>query len=208
MFGKLLPKTVVFFDLFDQHAAFTVEAANVFYNAISQNAFELKHLEEIKALEHKADEIIRQCMEELHRTFITPFDREDIHHLISAMDDVIDFIDDAAECLVTYKINAIPSDYKVLAQALLNCTIEMEKGVKELRDLKNVEALSSYCLKIHQWEHEADVIYRNAVGGLFEKEQDLRLLIKWKELYQILENSCDRCDDVANVMEGVILDYY
>jgi uncharacterized protein len=207
MFSRFLPKEPRFFDLFDHQATVVVESAETFLHLAKGLSPISDSVEKIKRLESQADELTRQCIEALHKTFITPFERDDIYHLTSHLDDIIDSIDAAADCLLVYKISEITSFTKDLAEVLLNATIEVSEAVEAMRDLGNGEIIRKRCKKINQLENEADVVLRNALVNLFEEEGDIRLLIKWKEIYEHLENATDNCDNVANVIEGIILEY-
>ncbi len=207
MFSQLMPKETKFFDLFDQHASLLVRSAEIFLSLSKDFQAIPVLVEEIKKLEHEADKITHHTVEMLHKTFITPFDRDDMFRLISCMDDIIDNIDAAAGDLVMYKITQMQPAALELAKTLLIATQELQSAVKGLRDLKNSESVRLYCVNINRLEHEADHILRNAIGDLFDKEEDIRLLIKWKEIYENLEEATDRCEDVANIIEGVILEY-
>jgi len=206
MFGKLLPRETSFFDYFEKHAALIVKGAQELIALMINN--DLLKASQIKDIEHEADTITHQCVEALHKTFITPIEREDIHRLISRMDDIIDYIDDAADRLFLYKIQIIKPEAKELTQVLLNATLEVEQAVKGLRHLDKDEAIRKRCININCLENEADSVFRRAVVCLFEEEKDTRTLIKWKEIYEDLESAADRCEDVANIIEGVILEYY
>lgn len=207
MFNKLLPKETGFFDLFDKHALTVVESAKVFLS-LTEDASQIQtKVDQIKALELQADSITHQCLEALHRTFITPFERDDIYRLASRMDDVIDDIDATSDCLIVYKIKEMTPFVKDFAQVLLASTIEMAAAVKSLRDLSNSPAIRIHCQNIGKLENDADMILRNALGKLFDEEPDTRMIIKWKEIYEHLESATDNCDDVANIIEGVILEY-
>jgi uncharacterized protein len=123
------------------------------------------------------------------------------------MDDIVDNVDAAFDCLIIYKIEKLTPDIQSLARILYKSVQEIELGIKELRNLRHAAAIRQNCKEINRLEKEADVILRNAIGGLFEKEQDIRLLIKWKEIYEILEEATDRCEDVSNIIEGILLEY-
>jgi uncharacterized protein len=207
MFGRFLPREISFFDFFEKHAALTIEAAQELVAQISKERNTLAETNRIKALEHEADNITHLCLEALHKTFITPIERDDIHHLISRMDDVTDCIDAVADCIVIYKITQMNPEVKQLAHILFSATQEIAVAVKGLRNMKNAAAIRESCTLINKFENEADSILRNAIGRLFDEEQDTRLIIKWKEIYETLEEATDRCEDVANVIESVILEY-
>jgi uncharacterized protein len=207
MFSRFLPKEVGFFDFFDKQAEIIVESAKTFH-FLTLNPLQIEaSVEKIKLLESQADEVTHQCIEALHKTFITPFERDDIRHLTCSLDNIIDEIDAAADCLVVYKISEISPFTKELAEILVQTTLEVHAVIKALRDLSHEEAIRSICSKINKLENDADLILRNAIAKLFEEESDIRMLIKWKEIYEHLENATDHCDNVANIVEGIILEY-
>jgi uncharacterized protein Yka (UPF0111/DUF47 family) len=146
-------------------------------------------------------------VEALHKTFITPIERDDIYRLIGKMDDIMDYVEAAAERIALYKLTVMTADVKDLADVLVRATKELEAAIKLLRDMGNAEAISKKCIDINRLENESDSILRAAVARLFDEEQDTRLIIKWKEIYENLENATDRCEDVANIIEGVVLEH-
>ena len=207
MFNKFFLKETPFFDFFNHQAAIALDSAKLFLVFASGNGSIDDIAEKIKVLESQGDTITHHCIEELHKAFITPFEREDIYRLISSIDDIIDEIDATCDCLVVYKISKPISFVKELAQALTDATVQISEAIKFLRNMKNSEAIRLHCQTIQKIEGDADIILRNAIGHLFEEEVDTRMLIKWKEIYEHLETAIDCCDDVANVIEGVVLEY-
>lgn len=208
MFRRFLPKETNFFDFFEQHALLLIQAAQELFSFFDHYpSSEIKLAERLKALEHQADEIVHHCVEALHQTFITPFERDDIYRLISQMDDVIDYIEGTGACIAIYQLKEIKESAKELASLLVQATQELEKAVKGLRSLGHPTELKGLLRHIYQIENQADEVVMQAVGLLFSQEVDTRELIKWKEIYENLETAIDRCQDVANVMEGVVLEY-
>lgn len=209
MFGKLLPKAPLFFDLFEKHAHITHQAALTFYRSILEGPIHLLDgINPIKVLEHQADEITHQCIEALRKSFITPLQHDDIFRLISRMDDIIDSINEAFEDCLIYKITSFTPSALDLVHLLVNATEKVELLVKGLRNRKKQAAqLREAILQIHELENKADEVLRWVLGQLFEEEQDIRLLIKWKEIYEVLERAMDFCEDVSNIVEGIILEY-
>ena len=205
MFSKFLPSSTIFFDLFDRHIALTYQAAQKFHESISHG---INHsgLMAIKTFEHEADAIIKQCIETLHKTFITPIDRESIYQLVSHIDDVIDCIDAAAECIVVYKIHAPSSELIQLSQILYYSVEQLETAVKGLRTIRQTASIQNACNAINKFEHEADDTLRYALGQLFQEEDNIKQLIKWKEIYETLEIATDRCSDVADIIQGILLE--
>ena len=160
---------------------------------------------EITEIEHQGDTITHQVMSLLHRTFVTPFDREDIALLAHTMDDVLDFIHASADAMFIYKIKAPTQRAKELADVILMGAVEVEKAVACLRHKKQFNKMLETCVEINRLENAADRIYRAAIGELFENTSDVAELIKWREIYEHLESATDRCEDVADVLEGVAL---
>lgn len=205
MFRKFLPTKVLFFDLFEQHAALIVEAAQKFYEGISHEGG-INDLSSIKILEHQADLLTQKCLESLHKTFITPIDRDQIYSLIKGLDDIIDSIDEANDAMRIYKIHKATPEYIRLAELLVQSTRQIEIGVKGLRRMGEGALAAIIHKEIHRLEHEADEVLTKAIGNLFDEEKDARQIIKWKDLYEILENSTDQCAAVADLIEGIFLE--
>lgn len=206
MFGKLIPRETSFFDFFAQHAALTVEGTSEFLSMVSTGANIESKAQRIKDIEHETDVITHRCVEALHKTFITPIDRDDIHRLITKMDDIMDFVEAAAERIALYELTTMTADVKDLADVLHRSAVHVEVASKHLRNLKDPQTIFKTCVDINRLENEADAILRRAVARLFKEEKDPIMVIKWKEIYESLEAATDRCEDVANIIEGVVLE--
>jgi len=207
MFGRLLPRETSFFDFFDRHAAKTVEGAKEFL-ALASGELEVEPAaRRIKQIEHETDVITHHCVEALHKTFITPLERDDIHRLITRMDDIMDFVEAASERMALYEMTTMTPELRALADVLLRSAEEVQRAVKGLRDMKNADLVIRSCIDINRMENEADEILRSAVAKLFKEEKDPIAIIKWKEIYENLESATDRCEDVANIIEGVVLEH-
>jgi len=161
----------------------------------------------IHDIEHETDVITHRCVETLHKTFITPIDRDNIHRLITRMDDIMDFVEAASERIALYELTVMTPDVRDLADVLVRATQQVELALKGLRNLKSPQAILKVCIDINRLENESDQILRRAVAKLFKEEKDPIVVIKWKEIYENLENAADRCEDVANIIEGVILEH-
>ncbi|MEK6579427.1 MAG: DUF47 domain-containing protein [Bdellovibrionota bacterium] len=207
MFGSLMPREGKFFDLFEQSAEQIVLGAHEFRKMIVDLGQAEMYARSIKAIEHRADEITHQTVELLHKTFITPLDREDIHSLISRMDDILDFIEAASQRIALYDIKSTPPQATDLADVVVKAALAVEKTVKKLRNLKQSKEIVQLCVEINKLENDADHILRAAMAKLFREEPDTRNLIKIKEIYELLETVTDRCEDVANIIEGIVLEY-
>jgi hypothetical protein len=146
-------------------------------------------------------------VEALHKTFITPIERGDIYELITRMDDIMDYVEAAAERIALYEIHVMTPEVRDLGDVLVRAAQEVEQAMTGLRDMRNAEAVMRKCIEINRLENEADSLLRVAVARLFREEKDPITVIKWKEIYELLETSTDRCEDVANVIEGVILEH-
>ncbi len=202
----LLPHDEQFFVLFDKLTRTIVEAADVFRTLPSQGKNEREGtVKKIQELENVADAITHEIYIELNKTFVTPFDREDIHHLASTLDDVLDYIDGSAKRFHMYKIKKNSSDIQKLADIIYQSTIEIQQGVMLLADMRRSEDLQKILQKINQYENDADTIFNQAIAELFDNETDAIELIKTKEVLVNLETTTDKCEDVANVLETLFI---
>ena len=207
MFGRFLPRETSFFDFFEQHAALTIEGAKEFLALVTTGANIAAKCRRISDIEHETDTITHRCVEALHKTFITPIDRDSIHRLITRMDDVMDFVEAAAERIELYELTVMTADVRDLADVLHRSAQQVEVAVRGLRSLGDPQATLKLCIDINRLENEADAILRRSVARLFKEEKDPIFVIKWKEVYENLESATDRCEDVANIIEGVILEH-
>ena len=208
MFGRFLPRETSFFDFFEQHAALTVEGAREFLSLVTTGANIMTKAKRVSDIEHETDVITHRCVEALHKTFITPIDRDQIHRLITRMDDIMDFMEAATERLALYELDPTkPPELRELGIVLVKACEAMAEALKGLRDMKHANVVLAKCIEINRLENEADTVLRNAVARLFKTEKDPITIIKWKEIYEALEEATDRCEDVANIIEGVILEH-
>lgn len=166
-----------------------------------------KLCKEIETLEHKGDEITHQIYLELSKTFITPFDREDIHALGSALDDIADYIHGASNRILLYNVTDITEPIKKLSELIIQGCNDVDKAVKELKNLKNIRVITDSCVRINSMENQADYVFDQAVANLFDFENDAKNIIKYKEVLSALETATDMCEDVANVLESIIIKY-
>lgn len=211
-FGKLLPKDGNFFELFNQHGQFIAEGARSFMSMVqyySTPDLREKYAREVDAAEHAADKVTAEVNRQLHRTFITPIDREQIHGLINAMDDILDLLQDSSEVMALYDVQHVTEDVLRLADISLKCCERVQHAVSllpKLAEAEVTEAALKTCEEIDRLESDADRVMRSAMSRLFREEQDTRELIKLKAIYEHLESISDRCEDVANLIEGVVLE--
>jgi predicted phosphate transport protein (TIGR00153 family) len=206
VFGSILPKEARFFELFRQQAAKNVEGCKAFQTMLGDLEHAPEHSRRIKDLEHEGDVITHKTIELLHKTFITPFDRDDMHRLMSRLDDVLDFVEASSQRVYLYGITKATDPARELAVLVVSSAELVEKAVRGLENLKEPEAIRETCMEINRVEHEADAILHSAVAALFRDETDIKTLIKWKEIYDYLETATDRCEDVANIIEGMVLE--
>ena len=212
MFGKLLPRDGNFFEMFNQHADRIVEAARAF-SALVEN-YSDPHLREqynrdVDNAERAADRITHEVNTMLHKTFITPIDREQIHQLINNMDDVADLIQDSAEVMALYDVKLMTEDIKRLTDINTKCCDRLKEAVHMLKTITDpaiAAAALKTCEEIDKLESDADRVMRSAMSKLFREEPDTRELIKLKAIYQLLEGISDKCEDVANLIEGIVLE--
>ena len=201
---RLIPRETKFFDMFTEIATNVVEGAQALNDLLQNYDYEQMPaaLEKIKEIEHRGDDMTHRLLVKLNQTFITPFDREDIHLLASSLDDVLDFVYSASDRLLNYKITQPSPSARVLAGIILKQTEELKKAVELLN--KNGQLLE-HCVEVNRLENEADQVSREAIGRLFDGGYDPITLIKLKELLEILEEASDKAEDVANVLETVAL---
>ncbi|WP_374315944.1 DUF47 domain-containing protein [Aquabacterium sp.] len=212
IFGKLLPREGNFFELFNQHANHIVAAANAFAELVknySDPALREKYNQQVDDAEGAADSVTLEVNRLLHKTFITPIDREQIHSLINTMDDVADLLQDSAETMALYDVRHMTEEIQRLTDLCVKCCERLRSAVSLLGDIANsktAEAALKTCTEIDQLETDADRVLRTAMSKLFRTEPDVREVIKLKAIYELLETVTDKCEDVAKLIEGVILE--
>ena len=212
MFAKLLPREGNFFQMFDQHADCIVDAARAFSKLVTN--YGDPHLRDtynrdVDNAERAADRVTHEVNRAIHVTFITPIDREQIHSLINTMDDVADLIQDSAETMALYDVRFMTDEIQRLTDLSVRCCERVRDAVRLLPRIAEAavaEAALKTCEEIDQLESDADRVMRSAMSKLFREEPDVRELIKLKAIYELLERITDKCEDVANVIEGIILE--
>ena len=212
VFGRLLPREGNFFELFNQHGQYIAQGADAFM-AMVQNydsvALRERHAAEVIAAERAADKVTAEVHRLLHRTFITPLDRDQIHRLINAMDDVLDLLQDTSEVMSLYDLQHLSDDVVRLSEISVRCCGRVQHVLTllpKLKDPRVAESVLKTCEEIDQLESDADRVMRSAMSSLFREEPDTRQLIKLKAVYEHLESISDRCEDVANLVEGIVLE--
>jgi len=212
LFGKLLPREGNFFELFNQHGDHIVEGARAFILLIENYAdpgLREKYGNDVGNAERQADRITAEVNRLLHKTFITPIDREQIHGLINAMDDILDLLQDASETMQLYDVKAMTEEVLRLGDLSAKCCERVQHAVTLLPRLSQhdaAEAAIKTCEEIDKLESDADRVMRAAMSKLFREQEDVRELIKLKAIYEQLESITDRCEDVANLIEGIVLE--
>jgi len=202
---SLIPRQSKFFDLFEESARNMVKTSRALKDMIDTWEVIDGRVAEITELEHEGDSITHQIIAQVNRTFVTPFDREDIALLAHTMDDVTDFIHAAADAMLIYKIDQASQRAKELANIILEATEEIERAVSGLRRRAELKQILGRCVEINRLENMADRVFRAAMAELFDDAMDIAQVIKWREIYEHMESATDRCEDVANVLEGVAL---
>ena len=206
MFGRLMPTEGKFFDLFIQHGELCVKGGKELVSLMT-NFDDLEHrVHAIETIEKQADKVTHATLELLHKTFITPLDRDDIHQLITRMDDILDLMEDLGQTIWLYDIKQITPEAKRLAELCQACCEKVLASVSLLHNMNNAREILNICADIDRLESDADHVMRAAMSKLFREEPDVRSLIKLKAIYEILETVTDRCEDVANIVEGIIVE--
>jgi len=202
---RLIPREEKFFDYFEELADKIEEGGRLFKEFLENYENPAAKASQLKEIEHEADKITHRTYEKLHKTFLTPLDREDIHTLVNKMDSIMDMIDASAQRMHLYKIKKPSEEIKAMAK-ILNASIALiKKIVHALRNMKNAKMILEACVEINTLENEGDFILRTTMAHLFEQEGNVFDLIKWKEIYERIEEAIDTCEDVSNIVEGIVL---
>ncbi|MBI3333474.1 MAG: DUF47 domain-containing protein [Candidatus Omnitrophica bacterium] len=201
---RLIPKEVRFFEMFERSTRILVEGGKLLQELTSDFQNLSTHASRMERLEHEADQVTHEIMANLNQTFITPIDREDIHRLATALDDVMDFMEAVTERLILYKVKHLTPQFKAIVEVISRQIQEIQLMIPRLRALRHADILV-HCIEINRLENEGDQALRTAVAELFEKGGDPLEVMKWRELYDLLETATDKCEDVAVVVEGIFL---
>jgi predicted phosphate transport protein (TIGR00153 family) len=206
IFQFLVPKDTKFYPLFDQEAMNLIQLAETLHEGVNAPRGERdEYFKKIEELEAVIEEITHRTHLELNRNFITPFDREDIHALVKSMDDVADYMHGAASRMRLYQVDKITKSIRKLTEINLEACQQIGLAVKELKDLKNLRAISDCCKRINKLESKADNVFDKAVADIFENETDAKNIIKYKEVLSVLESASDKCKSVAGVLEAIVV---
>ena len=204
-----MPREGRFFALFNEHAAYIREGGVSMVTLLEHYGEEIarsKYIDQITTLEHKADRVTHETVNLLHTTFVTPFDRDDIHRLISRMDDILDLMQDTAESMALYDVRHAPQEAKQLADCLKRSCDAIVIAVGMLDNMSRAPEILKVCREIDELESDADRVMRAAISALFRSDLDAREIVKFKAIYELLESATDKCQDVANVIESLVLE--
>ena len=204
---SLIPKEKKYFAFFEQGTQNAVKIAQQLRDMVYIWENVKERVGVINDLEHQGDAITHQIFDQLHRSIITPFDREDIALLAHSLDDVTDFIHAAADAMLLYKVGRPTNRAKELADIVVGAVVEVEKAVSEMHDRDGRKQLLKRCVEINRLENIGDNVFRSAMAELFEDSNNYDILIKWREIYNHMESVIDRCEDIANILEGVAIKY-
>ncbi|MBI4377153.1 MAG: DUF47 domain-containing protein [Elusimicrobia bacterium] len=202
---SLIPKEEKFFDLFETQASHNVEAAKAFKELAQKWSLESPIFDKLRDIEHEADITTHEIIDKLNRTFVTPLDREDIHELASELDDVVDIIQSVSSRMQLYHVNHSSDDLVQMSDILWQATENVRKAVGSLKDMSNSRRLLDYCIEINRLENAGDHGLQVAISKLFSGQPDPLEVIKWKEIYEGLEAATDKCEDIANTIEGIVV---
>ena len=205
MFFKFLPREFNFFDLFEKQVKYAVEAAGYFKELVSKDSVDEKSLENMHRLEHEGDEVTHEIFERLNKTFITPFDREDIHALAKELDDIVDMLYTIVNRLKVYRIERNDKNLMEFASVIDESVRAIECAIKGLRNMKHSKSVTDSCVEVNRLENVGDSMRDEMLAKLFETEKDPIALIKWKEIYQDAETVLDICEDVAHIVQNILV---
>ena len=206
MFGRLMPREGRFFELFNEHAEQLLQGARELAALMQSGDDFERRAYTIETIEKRGDKIAYTAIELLHRTFITPLDRDDIHRLISSMDDILDVIEDTSQSIFVYDVGTITPEAKRLSELCVACVEKVKAAVAMLSNMDNSKAIMIVCEDIDRLESEADHVMRAAMAKLFRDEPDVKQVMKMRSVYEMLETVTDRCEDVANVIQAIVLE--
>lgn len=202
---SIIPKEEKFFDIFEEAADNVVTAAIAFRDLVADWSLTSPKIRLIHDLEHEGDRMTHEVIDKLNRTFITPLDREDIHALTTELDDIVDIIQSTMDRMILFRIAKTTPALLKMVDVLVKGTEAIGKAVKSLRDLKHTRRTLDFCIEVNRLENEGDAQLKSALEELFADPKDVLQVIIWKEIYEAAEYATDKCEDVANVIEGIIV---
>lgn len=202
---SFLPKEYKFFDMFDKLAAMAVNASRYFRDLTLSGKFDEESVQKMRTIENQADEVTHDIINKLNLTFITPFDREDIHSLAHQLDGVIDNINTIVNRMRLYNLQVVNNDLIHFAEVIEKSIAALEKAVNGLRNIKNTQQILEYCIEVNRLENVGDQLRDNVIGALFDNKHDPIFIIKWKEIFSEAETVLDQCEDVANIVQSIMV---
>ena len=202
---NLKKKEDIFYDLFDGTMEKALEAANALVELLEDYTDVEAKIAHLKEIEHECDLHVHKVLKALNASFVTPIDREDIYMVAKEMDNIVDTIEEVANRFVLFHVTSIREEAKVMSHLIVECVFELKCLVNELRRMKKSKILKEKVIEVNRIENVGDVVYRNAIKSLFENETNAIEVIKWKQIFELMEASLDSCEDVANIIEGVIM---
>jgi len=202
---RLFPKEENFFDYFEELADKIVDGGHLFLEMTQKHDYSEAKIAKLKEIEHEADVITHRTYEKMHKTFLTPLDREDIYALVNKMDSIIDMVEATGVRIYLYKVKKPDDEIIKQAKILNEAIIKVKAVIHSLRDMKNAQMILDACVEINTLENAGDVVLRTIIADLFQKETDAVELIKWKEIFERIEEAIDVCEDVSNIVEGIVL---
>ena len=202
---SLIPREEKFFDLFEQQVKSLMEAAATFLELVNDWKPNHPAIARLRDLEHECDITTHEIMDKLNRTFVTPFDREDIHSLAKELDDVVDIIQAISERMLLFNVTKTTEDLAELGRTLQEAISNVAKAITSIRELNRPRRILDYCIEINRLENRGDRTYEKAIGNLFDHNPDPMDVLKWKEIYDSTESAIDKCEDIANIIEGIVV---
>jgi uncharacterized protein len=202
---SLIPREEKFFDFFDQQAQWLKKAASLFKDLAKEWKPDHPAIVQLREVEHECDITTHEIIDMLNRTFVTPIDREDIHELAKIQDDVVDIIQAVSERMLLFRIQSSTKELLELAEILEEAVANVTKAVSSIRDINRPRRILDYCIEINRLENRGDRTYERAIGDLFNNSTDVLNVIKWKEIYDAAEQAIDKCEDIANMIEGIVV---
>jgi uncharacterized protein len=204
---NFLPRNLKFFDLFDRDTDVLIRTAECFSRFLETSEDPLGHSKRLKELEHEADRVTHEAMELLHRSFITPLERGDLRRLILALDEIVDYLDDAARRIALYEVGPILPEVCAMGKVLIDLANAVAAGVHDLRNLRNKNhQVLHHCIEIQRLENLGDHLHHIALASIFKKGMDTLMVLKWKEIVDLIELAMDAAEEVAHVLEGIVLE--
>jgi uncharacterized protein len=205
MLFNLMPKETKFFDLFDKQAHLVVKASGIFKELTEKADYNDECMQKMKESEHECDDIAHEIIEKLNRTFITPFDREDIYSLAHEIDDVVDMLHTIINRLRVYQLNRVDKNLNAFTILIVDSINNLAKALNGLRNQANYGDIKKYCIEVHRLENEGDQLRDEVIKNLFDESKDPIFIMKWKEIYEESETVLDICEDVANVIGSILV---